>query len=125
MSTHNIFIATYTRPQLAEISLAKLHEAGLDMHKLRIISQDNFDVPKQHEGASVLHSFDELEPEFFACIPADDREAYVAELDAGRLLIVAEGSRQDMAQAESSAEDTHPTNWDGLADSTVYYGCAQ
>ncbi len=32
MSTHNIFIATYTRPHLAETSLAKMHEAGLDMH---------------------------------------------------------------------------------------------
>jgi len=124
MSMHNTFVATYAQPRLAEIDLDKLLKAGFDMHKLRIVSHDASRLAEQQQLAPVLGSFGDLDADLFGCIPEDDIVNFEAELDTGRLFIVAHGSPDEIEQAKTIADSTHPASWDGQAEAAVYYGCS-
>jgi len=121
MSLHNTFVAGYAQRRLAEIDLGKMLDAGFDLSQLCIVSHYQPALPS--DTTSVLHSFDELEPECYGCIPEHDIVDYEAELDTGRLFIVAHGTPDEVERAKIIADSTHPTNWDGFADTAVYYGC--
>jgi hypothetical protein len=124
MSAHNSFVATYADRGLAELDLERMRDAGFDMSKLRVIAHDPYRITKQRRLPPLLGSFGELEAEFFGCIPEEDIVDYEAELGTGRLFVVAHGSPEEIEQAKRIADSIHPTSWDGLADSAVYYGCA-
>lgn len=122
-SMHNTFVVTYAQPPLAEIDLDKLLKAGYHIHKLRIESCASR-LAEQQQRAPVLGSFGELDADLFGCILEDDIVNFEAELDTGRLFIVAHGSPDEIEQAKHIADSTHPASWDGRAEAAVYYGCS-
>lgn len=87
MSPHNTFVAAYAQRRLAEIDLGEMRNTGFDLSQLRIVSHYQPTLPS--DTTPVLHSFGELEPTYFSCIPEHDIVDYEAELDTGRLFIVA------------------------------------
>jgi len=121
MSAHNSLVATYADHHLARVDIDKLRGAGFDLGKLRLVAQG---YPIAVDGVPVVASLGELEPPWFECIPEHDLVDYEAELKAGRWLLVAHGSPDEIELARDVAESTHPTGWDGVADTAVYYGCA-
>jgi len=123
MSEHNTFVATYAQPHLAEIDLGKMQNAGFDFNRVRIVSSNPPSFSALKASPHVLNSFNELDVEFGGCIPEDRIVDYEAEVGAGRLFILARGTSEELEQAQCFANTTHPENWDGLADATVFYGC--
>lgn len=121
MSLHNTFVAAYAQRRMAEIDLGKMHHAGLQRSQLRIVSHYLPSLPS--DSIPILHSFGELEPDYVGCIPEHDIVDYEAELDTGRLFIVAHGTPDEVERAKNITESTHPINGDELADTAVYYGC--
>ena len=121
MSAHNSLVATYADHHLARVDIDKLQSAGFDMNHLRLVAHG---YPIAVPGVPVLNSLGDLELPLFDCIPEGDLVDYEAALDAGRWILVAHGSPAEIDQAWQVAEATHPTNWEGVADATVYYGCA-
>jgi hypothetical protein len=123
MSMHNTFVATYAQPRLAEIDLEKMQNAGFDLRKLRIVTQDPYRIAERRRFAPLLDSFKALDPEFSSCIPEKDIADFEAELETGHLFIVAHGLPDEIEQAKRIADSTHPSSWDGQADASIYYGC--
>lgn len=121
MSAHNSLVASYADHHLAVIELDRLQNAGFDMNKLWLVAQG---YPIAVNSVPVVASLGELDSPVVDCIPEEDLVDYEAELKAGRWLLVAHGSPDEIAVVQNLAESTHPTSWDGVADSTVYYGCA-
>jgi hypothetical protein len=121
MSAHNSLVATYADHHLARVDIDKLRTAGFDMRKLRLVARG---YPIAVENVPVLASLGELDPDLCECIPESDLVDYEAELHAGRWLLVTHGTPEEIEQARRLAESTHVTSWDGVADATVYYGCA-
>lgn len=121
MSAHNSLVASYADHHLAVVEIDRLENAGFDMSKLWLVAQGH---PVTASGVSVVASLGELDAPVVDCIPEKDVVDYEAELKAGRWLLVAHGSPEEIAVVQNVAESTHPTGWDGVADSTVYYGCA-
>lgn len=124
MSMHNSFVATYAHHGLAEIDIEKMQNAGFDMNRVRVIARNPHHIAEQWRLAPVLSSFGELDAEFVECIPEEDIVDYEAELGTGRLFIVAHASPDEIEQAKRIADSSHQTSWDGIADSAIYYGCA-
>lgn len=124
MSTHNTFVASYAQPHLAGIDLQKMQDVGFDMRNLTIITHKPNQIDMHQQLTPMLNSFSELDVELFACIPEHDIVDYEAELGTGRLFIVVYGLPDEIEQAKRIADATHPSSWDGIADATVYYGCA-
>ena len=123
MSLHNTLVASYAQPRLAEIDLERMRNAGLNLHRLRIITHDPQHFPQLWRDTPMLHSFGDLELDYFGCIPEEDIVDFEAELDTGHMFLIAHGLREDIEEARHIAESTHPTSWDGIADVAVYYGC--
>lgn len=124
MSAHNSFVANYIDSKLAELDLEKIQSAGFDMSKFRIISRYKAPSAKRYSPLPVLHSFGDLDVDFIECIPEEDLVDYESELATGHLFVVAHGLPEEVEQAKRVADATHPASWDGIAESTVYYGCA-
>jgi hypothetical protein len=123
MSLHNAFVAVYAHRGLAEIDLEKMQNSGFDMSRLRVIAHDPPHIAERRQIEHALHSFGELELEFFECIPEEDIVDYESELETGHFFIVAHGLPDEIEQAKRIAESSHHPGWDGLADATIYYGC--
>lgn len=121
MSAHNSLVATYADHRLAQVDIDKLHHAGFDMNKLRLVAQDD---PGAMDGVPVVASLGQLDLALCECIPEQDLVAYESELKAGRWILVAHGTPDEIEQARSIAESTHSPSWDGVADAAIYYGCA-
>jgi hypothetical protein len=122
MSAHNSLVATYADSRLATVDIDKLHSVGFDMHKLHLVAKHRH--PASVDGVPVVESLAALDLEICDCIPEQDLVGYESELEAGRWILVAHGSPDEIEQARYVAESTHPTSWDGVADTAVYYGCA-
>lgn len=120
MSAHNSFIASFADHRLAVVEIDRLQRAGFDIGKLRLVAQG---YPVAAGGVPVAASLGDLDVPLVDCIPEKDLVDYEAELKAGRWLLVAHGSPDEIALVQNLAEETHPTSWDGAADSAVYYGC--
>jgi hypothetical protein len=120
MSAHNSLVATYANHRLARVDIDKLQSAGFDMNKLCLVVQG---YPIGMNGIPVVESLGALDAALFECIPEEDLVDYESELKAGRWILVAHGTREEIDQAWHVAESTHATSWDGVADATVYYGC--
>ena len=123
MSTYNSFVATYAHHDLAELDIEKMQNAGFDMDKLRVVARKPYHIAEQRRLAPVLNSFSALGTAFCGCIPEEDIASYEAEVEAGRIFILAYGSAEEINKIKCIADSTHQTNWDGIADSAVYYGC--
>lgn len=121
MSAHNSLVATYVNHALAQMEVARLHQAGFDMSKLHLVAQNRH--PVSVYGVPVVESLGELDPEICDCIPEGDLVDYESELRAGRWILVAHATPGEIDEVRDLAESAHPTSWDGVADSTVYYGC--
>lgn len=121
MSAHNSLVATYADHHLARVDIGKLHHAGFDMGKLHLVAQG---YPIAVDGVSVAASLGQLDLVLCECIPEGDIVDYESELKAGRWILVAHGTPAEIEQARNIAELTHSPSWDGVADVTVYYGCA-
>lgn len=123
MSEHNSLVATFANRSVAEATVRKLQKSGLDKAKLAIISTDRERIAQDVEGAMVVGGLDELGAEQASCIPPDNLLDYEAELKAGRVLAMVHGSAEDIAQAKSVIDLTHPESWNGNVGCSVYYGC--
>jgi hypothetical protein len=123
MSLHNTFVATYANHKMAEHDIEEIQNAGFDMRKLRIVAHNPYHIAEQYQLAPVLGSFDELDLEFFNCIPEQDIVDYEAELGTEHLFIVAHGLPDEIDTVKRIADLSHPTSWDGVADAAIYYGC--
>jgi hypothetical protein len=123
MSENISLVATYANHGLAKATARKLRIAGFDMRKLSIVSNDCNETDKEPEGAAVITQLDALGEAQYACIPRDRVHDYEAELHADRLLLVAHGTAEEIAQAKSIIDATHPEGWNGNVGCAVYYGC--
>jgi hypothetical protein len=121
MSAHNSLVATYADHHLARVDIDKLHHAGFDLSKLRLVAQG---YPIAVDSVPVLASLGQLDLNLCECIPEEDIVDYESELKAGRWILVAHGTPDEIEQARNIAESTHSPSWDGVADATIYYGCA-
>jgi hypothetical protein len=122
MSENISLVATYANHGLAKSTARKFQTAGFNMKKLYLVSNDRNDMGEL-EGAAVLDRLDGLDEAQYACIPRDRVLDYEAELKADRLLLVAHGTADTIAQAKSIIDETHPDDWNGNVSCTVYYGC--
>lgn len=123
MSEHNSLVATFANRSVAEATVKKLYNSGLAKTKLSIVSRDRDRLSHEIEGATVVGELDELDAEQASCIPPDNLLDYEAELKAGRVIAVVHGSPEDIAQAKSVIDTTHPDSWNGNVGCSVYYGC--
>ena len=123
MSEHNSLVATFANRSMAESIVMKLHKSGLGKGKLSIISKDRDHLASEVEDATVVGALGELDAEQSSCIPPDNLLDYEAELKAGRVIAMVHGSAEDVAQAKSIIDLSHPDCWDGKMGCSVYYGC--
>lgn len=123
MSEHNSLVATFANRSVAESIVRKLHKSGLGKGKLSIISKDRDHLASEVEDATVVGALGELDAEQSSCIPPDNLLDYEAELKAGRVIAMVHGSAEDVAQAKSIIDLSHPDGWDGKVGCSVYYGC--
>jgi len=123
MSEHNSLVASFANHSVAEATVRKLQKSGLDKAKLSIVSRDGERLAREVEGATVFGGLDELDVEQASCIPKESLLDYEAELKGGRVIAVVHGSIEDITQAKSIIDLTHPDGWDGKVGCTVYYGC--
>lgn len=120
MSTNNSLVASYADHGLAKATVEKLQKAGFDMNKLSIVGNDGGEIP----GAAVMvRGLDELGPEQYSCISRETIPDYEAELKADRLLLFFHGTVDEIIQAKSVIDATHPEGWNGNVGCAVYYGC--
>jgi hypothetical protein len=115
MSVNSCIVATYAKHSLAEKDFRDLLQMGLEPTKLALLSGGEHGI----EGG-----FSTLDAAMCSCIPPEDIVAFETELKAGRLVLVANGTAEEIEQAKRLLDEAHPTSWDERADSTVYYGCA-
>jgi len=123
MSLNNSIVATYANDGLVKADARRLRTAGFDMRKLTVAGKDWQGVGEL-EDIAVVDEFGALNPELIDCIPQEDIHAYEEELKAGRLLLVAYGTADEITQAKGIIDLAHPEDWGGRADATVYYGCS-
>lgn len=119
MSDINTIVATFASRRLAESTLNALQEAEFDLERVSLLSKEQLpsdgSMPPGPAGLNQALS---------ACIPDDTMLDYEAELNAGRSILLAFGSAEEMARAQNVIESAHPEGWDGSASTSVYYGCA-
>jgi len=120
MSENISLVATYANHNLAKATVRKLQSAGFDMSKLFIVAKDE---DKSLAGAAVVSGLSDLGTEQFSCIPRENIPDYEAELKIDRLLLVAHGTPDEIAQARSVIDSTHPNGWDGNVGCAIYNGC--
>lgn len=123
MSEHNSLVATFANRSVAESIVRKLHKSGLGKGKLSIISKERDHLASEVEDATIVGALGELDTEQSSCIPPDNLLDYEAELKAGRVIAMVHGSAEDVAQAKSIIDLSHPDGWDGKVGCSVYYGC--
>jgi hypothetical protein len=124
MSANNSLVAAFKNHSLAQGVVKKLHESGFDMSKLFIVDQEQQrSSVTELEGAAVVGDLSALDAAKYACIPVERIPDYEAELKVGRLLLVAHGTPDEITQAKTAIDSTHPESWDGKVDCTIYYGC--
>ena len=120
MSENNSLVATYANHSLAKATIKKLQQAGLDMNKLSIVGKDE---DKILEKITVVGGLNELGVEQYSCVSRDTIPDYEAELRADRLLLFFHGTADEISQAKSIIDTTHPNGWDGNVGCAVFYGC--
>jgi hypothetical protein len=123
MSVNNSLVATYANHSLAEATIRKLQNAGFNMKKLSIISNDPQDIAGKFDGAAVVSGLEALDEMQYGCIPKESVLDYEAELTVDRTLLVAHGTSDEISLAKSIVDLTHPEDWGGGVGCTVYYGC--
>ncbi len=120
MSEHNSLIASYANHELARDTVRKLQGTGFDMGNLFVVARDG---GKALEGAAVVSTLSDLGADQFGCIPRENIPNYEDELEVDRLLIVAHGTPDEIEQARSVIDSTHPGGWDGNVGCAIFYGC--
>ena len=120
MSENNSLVATYANHSLAKATVKKLHKAGLDMSKLSIVGKDENKILKK---ITVVGGLNELGAEQYSCVSRETIPDYEAELKADRLLLFFHGTADEISQAKSIIDLTHPDGWDGKVGCSIYYGC--
>lgn len=120
MSENNSLVATYANHSLAKATVKKLHKAGLDMSKLSIVGKDENKILKK---VTVVGGLNELGAEQYSCVSRETIPDYEAELKADRLLLFFHGTADEISQAKSIIDTTHPEGWNGNVGCSVYYGC--
>src|SRR5512135_1459484 len=106
MSAHNSLIATYAKTSAAEADIEKLHHLGFSKHQLAIVGTRSI------KDATAVDSFSGLDSAVNACIPKEDADAFEAEAEAGRIVLVAHGTADEIAQAQGVVASPQPINWD-------------
>ncbi len=120
MSENNSLVATYADHNLAKATIEKLQKTGLDMSKLSIVGKDE---NKILGGVTVVDGLHGLGTKQYSCISRETIPDYEAELKAGRLLLFFHGTANEVSQAKSVIDATHPEGWNGNVGCAVYYGC--
>ena len=124
MSMHNSFVATYANKNLAIADIARLESAGFDMSQMTVIAQNLSGIESGLDGMRLIKSLEELDAPLYTCIPEADIVDYEKELKSGRFILVAHGMAEEIARVKYLSDSAHPLSWDGMADATIYYGCA-
>lgn len=120
MSENITLVASYTSHNLARAALRKLQNKGVDMSKLVVVAKGD---DKSQTGATVVGGLGDIGAESFGCIPSPSIPDYEAELNADRMLLVAHGTADEIAQVRSVIDLSHPDGWDGSVGCAIYYGC--
>ncbi|MBU1689664.1 MAG: hypothetical protein KJ958_10905 [Gammaproteobacteria bacterium] len=120
MSENNSLVATYANHSLAKATVKKLHKAGLDLSKLSIVGKDENKILQK---VTVVGGLNELGAEQYSCVSRETIPDYEAELKADRLLLFFHGTADEISQAKSIIDTTHPEGWNGNVGCSVFYGC--
>lgn len=120
MSENITLVASYTSHNLARAALRELQNKGMDMSKLVVVARGD---GKPLAGATVVSGFGDIGTESLDCIPGPSVPDYEAELNADRMLLVAHGTANEIAQVRSVIDLSHPDGWDGNVGCAIYYGC--
>lgn len=123
MSANNSLVASFKSHDVAESVVKQLHASGFDMSKLSIVDREQHRNVTELEGAAVVGYLGQLDAAKYTCMPVERVPDYEAELNSGRLLLVAHGTPDEITQAKTVIDSTHPDSWDGKVGCTVYYGC--
>lgn len=125
MSTQNLIVASLADTALAGKVLNDLHASGFDLHKWALIAQPNQHVSGPTEEVTRRTSLDDLGPGTYQCIPIERRPDYEEQLRDHHLLLIAQGSPEELDAAQRVIHHAHPCAWDGKLGAAVYYGCAK
>lgn len=123
MSSNNTFVASYATEHLARDSVRHLQDEGFDAQKLFIIARDEGSTDFDFAGARCLSHLNQLGATLHNCIPAGDAADFDAELQAGRVVLVAHGTAEEIEHAKCIRDKNPMQSWDSGADTAVYYGC--
>lgn len=123
MSEHISLVATFGDRSLAETTIEKLQEAGFDMSKLSVVEKHRQATVGDLKGASTVSGLNALDVAQYSCIPKESIPDYEAELEIDKLLLVAHGTADEIAEARRIIDSAHPEGWDGNVGCAVYYGC--
>ena len=125
MSTQNLIVASIADPGMAGKVVESLQKAGFNMKKWSVVARDGNLVPSASLGITQFDALNEMEPACFSCIPRERIPDYQTELQGNRLLLVAQGSAEEVDTAKHVIDHTHPCEWDAKVGAAVYYGCAE
>jgi len=120
MSENNSLIATFANHNLAKATVKELQKTGFDMSKLSIVGKDEDQILA---GVTLVDGLHALGTAQYSCISRETIPDYEAELKAGRLVLFFHGTADEIAQAKSIINATHPDGWNGNVGCAVYYGC--
>lgn len=123
MSTQNLIVASLADPEIAGKILGDLRQAGFDMHKWSLVTHRTGEIPG--EPPEIRHGVDlrDLDETPYRCIPNERRPDYQNELGGNRLLLVTQGSPDEVDAARQIINHAHPCSWDAKVAAAVYYGC--
>lgn len=124
MSAHNSIVATYTSHRLGGAIITKLQQAGFDMTKLFVATQNQHNSVRESGDIHTIGDLNALENMLYEIdIPQESVIDYELEFKNDRLLLAAHGSANEIALAKDVIDTTHPEGWNGNVGCAVYYGC--
>lgn len=125
MSTQNLIVASIADPGMAGKVVENLQKAGFDMKKWSVVARDDAAMPSATLGVARFDGLGDLGQARFSCIPRERVPDYQTELQGNRLLLVAQGSAEEVDAAKHIIDHTHPCEWDAKVGAAVYYGCSE
>lgn len=125
MSTQNLIVASIADPGMAGKVVENLQKAGFDMKKWSVVAHDDGMASGSALGVEHFTGLSDLGTARFSCIPRERIPDYQSELQGNRLLLVAQGTSEEVDVAKHVIDKTHPCEWDAKVGAAVFYGCTE
>ncbi len=123
MSTQNLLVASIADPALTGKVIDNLNKAGFDLKRWSLVAAQDTRSPGDTLGAENISALNALGNPRYSCIPHERIADYESELHGNRLLLVAQGSAEEIDAAKHIIDQTHPCEWDTKVGAAVFYGC--